>query len=210
MYGVDDILFTLIIPTNLTKLEQKEYKNNHGIGYFKIASEFNSVKSKDDKVEKRVVIQTPNLAKIVDIEFVNGIVDSLETGLNITSLVIVNDKEIKENNGKLDGLGEYFITPFSENIDDGLQKWDDLSLKSKSASWIGGILSWATSKKIGSWLSGTIGWGEFRIPIQPKTKQLIDQNGNIIIRSNFFIHGGTTLGSAECIDLMQNNNTFFL
>ena len=45
-------------------------------------------------------------------------------------------------------------------------------------------------------------WGEYRIAIHPYP------NTNTYGRGGFFIHGGTILGSAGCIDLTKGINTF--
>jgi len=100
--------------------------------------------------------------------------------------------------------GEYYITPLSENVDDGVQEWDKIGVEQKVGGWLSFV-----GKKIGSWAKATPAWGTIRIPIQPKEITLKDSKGNVIIRNNFFIHGGAAAGSAGCIDLWENNNSFF-
>ncbi|EDO7990867.1 DUF2778 domain-containing protein, partial [Campylobacter coli] len=95
--------------------------------------------------------------------------------------------------------GEYYITPLSENIDDGVQYWDKIGKLDKIFGYIGR----------GKWGGRIYDWGTIRIPIQPKTKTLTDSQGHTVTRGDFFIHGGAEAGSAGCIDLWKNNNEFF-
>ena len=113
------------------------------------------------------------------------------------------ERQMLKNEGPIPE-GEYFITPLSENIDDGMQYWDKMGRKQKIAGWLSFI-----GKNIGSWAKATPAWGKIRIPIQPKTKIIINAQGQSIIRDNFFMHGGIGVGSAGCIDLWKNNDEFF-
>lgn len=102
--------------------------------------------------------------------------------------------------------GEYYITPLSKNIDDGVQVLEVLEDGINSLSW---LLSKIGMPKRGKFHGGSYAWGVIRIAIQPKTKALINSKGDTITRGNFFIHGGAEAGSAGCIDLCKNNNEFF-
>ncbi|WP_185908979.1 tlde1 domain-containing protein, partial [Campylobacter troglodytis] len=100
--------------------------------------------------------------------------------------------------------GEYYITPLSENVNDGVQYWDKAGIWQKLFAWLSFV-----DIKMGSWAKATPAWGKIRIPIQPKTKLVINSKGEEVLRSNFFIHGGIQAGSAGCIDLWKNNDEFF-
>ena len=100
--------------------------------------------------------------------------------------------------------GEYFITPLSENVNDGVQYWDKAGIWQKLFAWLSFV-----DIKMGSWAKATPAWGKIRIPIQPKTKLVINSKGEEVLRSNFFIHGGIQAGSAGCIDLWKSNEEFF-
>ena len=108
------------------------------------------------------------------------------------------ERQMLKNEGPIPE-GEYYITPLSENIDDGVQEWDKISIWQQMLS----------SSGKGQWRWGTFAWGQIRIPIQPKTKTLINSQGQSVTRANFFIHGGDEAGSAGCIDLWKNNDEFF-
>ena len=54
----------------------------------------------------------------------------------------------------------------------------------------------------GTWPGGTASWGEHRTWLVPVSVP------NLYGRSGFSIHGGTTPGSAGCIDLTNSNNNF--
>lgn len=56
----------------------------------------------------------------------------------------------------------------------------------------------------GTFRGGEKAWGIGRIWIKPQ-KKTIDG----VARGNFSIHGGETLGSAECIDITSNDVHFF-
>lgn len=108
------------------------------------------------------------------------------------------ERQILESEGPIPE-GEYYITPLSKNVDDGVQEWDKIGIWQQLKSTLGG----------GQWAGGTPAWGTIRIPIQPKTITLTDSKGNTITRNNFFIHGGAAAGSAGCIDLWDKNEMFF-
>ncbi len=55
---------------------------------------------------------------------------------------------------------------------------------------------------LGTWPGGTESWGDTRTWLTPM------KGTNTYGRSGFSIHGGTTPGSAGCIDLTKNNNSF--
>ena len=95
--------------------------------------------------------------------------------------------------------GEYYITPLSENINDGVQEWDNLTNIDKLLAYTGR----------GKWGGRIYDWGTIRIPIQPKIVTLTDSKGQLITRNNFFIHGGAEAGSAGCVDLWDKNELFF-
>ncbi len=68
-------------------------------------------------------------------------------------------------------------------------------------------------EKLGTaWPGGTYAWGENRLEIYPKQNGYYLNPGlsrEIVIRGNFFIHGGSSPGSAGCIDCHSNNGAFF-
>lgn len=115
------------------------------------------------------------------------------------------ERQMLENEGAIPE-GEYYITPLSENVDDGVQ---ELSLASNIVGSVSWILSKFGARKRGAFYGGSYAWGKIRIPIQPKTITLTDSKGNIITRKDFFIHGGADAGSAGCIDLWDKNELFF-
>ncbi|RDU60227.1 DUF2778 domain-containing protein [Helicobacter sp. MIT 14-3879] len=102
--------------------------------------------------------------------------------------------------------GEYYITPLSENKDDGVQELSIIDNIIGSVSW---VLSKVKLPKRGEFYGSSFVWGTIRIPIQPKTKTFTDSEGQTITRNNFFIHGGVEAGSAGCIDLWKDNEEFF-
>ncbi|TQR50219.1 hypothetical protein DMC01_12830 [Campylobacter troglodytis] len=108
--------------------------------------------------------------------------------------------------------GEYFITPLSENINEGVQflELDDefIGVISIAASLASNFIK-LPIKKFGKFYGGSYAWGAVRILIQPKTRKIISSQNEEIIRADFFIHGGASAGSAGCIDLWKNNNDFF-
>ena len=65
------------------------------------------------------------------------------------------EKQTLKNEGPIPE-GEYFITPFSKNINNSIQKYKDISIHHKIAGYI----------NLGTW-GNTYAWGETRIPIQP-------------------------------------------
>ncbi len=84
---------------------------------------------------------------------------------------------------------------------ENLQHFDDLSLFDKAKSYLG------TATKIlgypkGKWPGVGIAWGKHRIELEP------DEQTDTQGRTNAFIHGGQTLGSAGCVDLAQNMDEF--
>ena len=121
------------------------------------------------------------------------------------------ERQMLKNEGPIPE-GEYFITPLSENEDDSIQvlKPSDEFVGLTSGA-INSLLQFATlpTKKFGKFYGGSYAWGKTRIPIQPKIKIIINSQGKSVIRDNFFIHGGISVGSAGCIDLWKNNDDFF-
>ena len=65
-----------------------------------------------------------------------------------------------------------------------------------------GLTQKVFDKKIGKWPGGSYAWGKQRIFLEPS------QNTNTGDRSNFFLHGGYTPGSAGCIDLVGDMPEF--
>lgn len=59
----------------------------------------------------------------------------------------------------------------------------------------------------GEWPGGTYAWRQNRFEIYPKQVS-IGIGKNKTIRGDFFIHGGQARGSAGCIDLCGQMNTF--
>jgi RHS repeat-associated protein len=88
--------------------------------------------------------------------------------------------------------GNYFV------IKNKIQKFDDLSYINQAYS---------TTGLGGGFKGGTYAWGENRFEIYPK-KVSIGIGKNKVIRGDFFIHGGQKRGSAGCIDLCGQMNTF--
>ncbi len=83
-----------------------------------------------------------------------------------------------------------------------LQHWNDISLKSKMASYLSPILKPIRGKSSGEWPGGPISWGEHRIWLKPEDGT---DNQN---RTDLTIHGGWDFGSAGCIDLAKGMNDF--
>ena len=115
------------------------------------------------------------------------------------------ERQMLKNEGPIPE-GEYYITPLSENIDDGVQVLEAIGDLKGSLS---GFLSKIGIPKFGTFYGGSYAWGVIRIAIQPKIKTLTNSQGQTITRGDFFIHGGAEAGSAGCIDLWKNNNEFF-
>ncbi len=82
-----------------------------------------------------------------------------------------------------------------------LQNFDDLSTKDKIISGIGGITK-KIGMPLGKWPGTEFAWGKHRIPLQP------DTSTNTQGRTNVFLHGGSSLGSAGCVDLAKNMDDF--
>lgn len=56
--------------------------------------------------------------------------------------------------------------------------------------------------KFGSWSGGSRAWGTQKIGLVPT------EETDTLGRDNFFIHGGAVPGSAGCVDLTQDNDSF--
>ncbi|OCR07500.1 hypothetical protein BA184_09155, partial [Helicobacter pullorum] len=193
-------------------IESKDKESNTNVCKFKVLS--------GDVIEEREEVEGGEKEK--------GIISLHFNGKLLTIIVNKDDKEIerisfqavsgrpqkKSNNKhyftyekerqmlKSEGPipeGEYYITPLSENIDDGVQYWNQIGYWQRLKSNLGG----------GQWRGGTSAWGTIRIPIQPKTKTLTNAQEQTITRGDFFIHGGAEAGSAGCIDLLDKNELFF-
>lgn len=85
----------------------------------------------------------------------------------------------------------------------------ELSLKDDI---IGQGMAWTQifGKKVGAFPGGNVSWGMARMPIDPKSVTVTDpETGKQIVRTGFTIHGGTSPGSAGCIDLMRCETLFF-
>jgi hypothetical protein len=99
----------------------------------------------------------------------------------------------------IDRWGEKGVGPipggnYSINTKD-IQWWTEQSALQKTLA-LGGFVG----IKAGTWPGGPIAWGVARVKI----------NGtNSYGRTNMFIHGGSSPGSAGCIDLMSNDLNFF-
>jgi RHS repeat-associated protein len=70
------------------------------------------------------------------------------------------------------------------------------------------VKDWAIPGKSGGFPGGEKAWGNSRFPIYPSQITLTCNNGESIVRNGFTIHGGTTPGSAGCIDLTTGINSF--
>jgi hypothetical protein len=96
--------------------------------------------------------------------------------------------------------GKYSLDP---------SKVRELSLKDDI---IGQGMAWTQvfGKKVGAFPGGNISWGMARMPIEPNSVNVIDPvSGNTVVRTGFTVHGGTSAGSAGCIDLMRCETLFF-
>lgn len=77
---------------------------------------------------------------------------------------------------------------------------------------IGKGFSWTqlAGRKVGSFPGGSDAWGMGRMPIEPNSVQVCDPSTSLMVnRFGFTVHGGTSAGSAGCIDLMRGESTFF-
>ncbi|PCK29609.1 L,D-transpeptidase [Pseudoalteromonas piscicida] len=89
---------------------------------------------------------------------------------------------------------DYGPIPEGEYVLDAnnLQNWSDVLGLDKALAYIGR----------GPWPGGTSSWGESRVWATPIA------GSNTFGRSGFSIHGGSTPGSAGCVDLTINMNSF--
>lgn len=147
-----------------------------------------------DGISLRLIINDNGSVTRYTFQAVSGAAQSLN-GKNY--FTYQKDRQYLKNSGPIPE-GEYFITPLSENEDECIQYWDDMDVSQRLLSVV----------ERGKWKNGIPAWGRVRIPIQPKTIELV-KNGEIITRGNFFIHGGIMAGSAGCIDLWRGNEKFF-
>ena len=77
---------------------------------------------------------------------------------------------------------------------------------------IGQGMAWTQlfGKKFGSFPGGNVSWGMARMPVEPNSVNVTDPaTGGIVVRTGFTVHGGTSAGSAGCIDLMRGETYFF-
>ena len=89
--------------------------------------------------------------------------------------------------------GDYTLNP---NL---TQSWSDIGTLQKVAALVGR----------GQWPGGTFSWGEYRTPILPRSVSIRHPiTGQMVTRSNMFVHGGSNPGSAGCIDLTKDNKAF--
>lgn len=64
--------------------------------------------------------------------------------------------------------------------------------------------------KTGAFPGGSTAWGMGRMPIEPNSVQVCDPSTSLMVtRDKFTVHGGTSAGSAGCIDLMRGESRFF-
>ena len=89
--------------------------------------------------------------------------------------------------------GQYWVNPQK------IQNWSDLSTANQIASLLGR----------GAMPGGPRSWGQQRVWINPQEVTLVTPQGDTIIRNGFSIHGGSTPGSAGCIDCHKNAPLFF-
>jgi RHS repeat-associated protein len=94
-----------------------------------------------------------------------------------------------ENRGPIPE-GRYYFNP--KNI----QEYADIAPAEAAAGYVPFV-------KLGPWPGGRVAWGDYRVELtaDPKT--------NTYGRSGFYIHGGSTPGSAGCIDLCDRDYQFF-
>lgn len=77
---------------------------------------------------------------------------------------------------------------------------------------VGKTMAWTQlfDEKVGAFPGGSSAWGLGRMPIDPSVVQVFDPSTSTFIsRSGFTVHGGTSPGSAGCIDLMRGEMLFF-
>ncbi len=89
--------------------------------------------------------------------------------------------------------GSYWVNPQK------IQDWNDLSIPNQLASYVGR----------GAMPGGPNSWGEQRVWINPQEVHLRTPEGDQVVRNGFSIHGGSTPGSAGCIDCHKNAPIFF-
>jgi hypothetical protein len=85
----------------------------------------------------------------------------------------------------------------------------ELTLKDEIIGTAGAVTQLFGSKT-GAFPGGSAAWGMGRMPINPSSVQVFNPStSDFVTRSGFTIHGGTSAGSAGCIDLMRGESTFF-
>jgi len=90
--------------------------------------------------------------------------------------------------------GDYYINPSA------IQWWTDQSFITRTIAPV----------KKGTWPGGLFAWGIARVWITPQEVSITNPTtGESVLRNNFSIHGGTSPGSAGCIDLTTKDLPFF-
>ncbi|MCD6544019.1 MAG: RHS repeat-associated core domain-containing protein, partial [Flavobacteriaceae bacterium] len=90
--------------------------------------------------------------------------------------------------------GDYSIAPSK------IQYYSDLSIIQKAYSFIDS----------GEWPGGKFAWGKNRVWINPSAVDVVNPvTGETVTRTNMSIHGGSSPGSAGCIDCHKNADKFF-
>src|SRR5690554_1032389 len=126
--------------------------------------------------------------------------------LNSTSFSAVSGRQ--QEDGTFDYSKQAQATPFSGPLPEGdysinpsaIQWWTNQSFTTKTAALV----------KKGTWPGGLFAWGVARSWISPKEVNVTNPTtGESILRNNFSIHGGTSPGSAGCIDLTTKDLPFF-
>ena len=126
--------------------------------------------------------------------------------LNSTSFSAVSGRQQKD--GTFDYSKQAQATPFSGPLPEGdysinpsaIQWWTDQSFTTRTAAFV----------KKGTWPGGLFAWGVARTWISPQEVNVTNPaTGESVLRNNFSIHGGTSPGSAGCIDLTTKDLPFF-
>lgn len=126
--------------------------------------------------------------------------------LNSTSFSAVSGRQ--QEDGTFDYSKQAQATPFSGPLPEGdysinpsaIQWWTDQSFTTRTAAFV----------KKGTWPGGLFAWGVARTWISPQEVNVTNPTtGESVLRNNFSIHGGTSPGSAGCIDLTTKDLPFF-
>ena len=152
------------------------------------------INSKETPVKNENKTENPK----VELLFNGKTLSIVEDGKNVFSVPAVSGRPLddgsfdytleRQKKGSTGPIpeGKYSINPKAT------QKWVEQSYLQRTAAIF----------KAGSWPGGLFAWGYRRTWITPNGAQTYGRNG-------FSIHGGTTRGSAGCIDVTTNEVKFF-